>query len=72
MRRVEWSGSMGFARAYIAITGEAARCRTLLAAALATAAARMERPALAAAVDAIAVFALGPSGKFQGWSVPLA
>jgi len=39
--------------------GDLARCRTLLAGALGTAAAWMERPALATVIDAVAVFVLG-------------
>jgi len=61
-----WDGNRAQVQARLAMVvlrdGDQPRCRELLSAALGTAADWMERPALAAVIDAIAVFALQADG----------
>jgi len=65
-----WDGMRAQLQARLAMVvlrgGDRTRCRELLAAALGTAADWIERPALAAVIDAIAVFALQADGPREG------
>ena len=69
-----WDGMRAHLRARAALVvlaeGDEARCRSLLAAALAAAAAWVERPALATVMDAIAVFVLQGSAGPGGTDAP--
>jgi predicted ATPase/DNA-binding SARP family transcriptional activator len=62
-----WDGMRAQLQARLALVvlreGHETRCRELLAAALGTAAGWVERPALGAVIDAIAVFVLGADGS---------